>query len=54
MTSIYKIKLGRDNQRREHMAGVNMVLAESHQNTLKQQITTICIITVFEFDVVVL
>ena len=34
----------------ENMVGVNMVLREYHQNTLKQQITNILMITMFELD----
>ena len=39
---------------RENMVGVNMVLAEYHQNTLKQQIANRSIITMFEFDGILL
>ena len=46
---------GSDNDRpRENTVGVNMVLAEYHQNILKQQIATIVITTMFEFDGVLL
>ena len=36
------------------MVGVNMVLAEYHQHTLKLQIIHIFIITMFEFDGILL
>ena len=41
-------------QPRENMVGVNMVLAEYHQNTLKEQIANRFMITMFEFDCIML
>ena len=41
-------------KQKKNMVGVSMVLAEYHQSTLKWQITHIFIITMFEFDGILL